>query len=100
MSDVVSLAEFRLRERRLPAVVPDLPEATDPTRLDQMMGAVYFAWDAATGEEATLALRWAHLLLAQSRYLPADPEATTYVLGGQYLQSLQRRRRGDSTTGV
>jgi len=74
--------------------------AWETVRVELLMGSVYCAWEAATREEAVLALGWARRLLGQTRQHAArDVEETTYVLGGQYLQSLISDRRRMAPAG-
>lgn len=65
----------------------------DDLEIDLLMGSVYCAWELSTREEAQLALRWARRMIAQSRLDFANVDETTYVLGGQYLQTLISGRR-------
>ena len=67
--------------------------AMDERDVDLLMGSVYCAWELATPEEASLALRWARHLVAQSHISFSTVDETTYVLGGQYLQALISGRR-------
>ena len=67
--------------------------AMDDAHIDVLMASVYCAWEMSTREEAQLARRWAHRMIAQSRLAFANVDETSYVLGGQYLQTLISARR-------
>lgn len=68
--------------------------AWESVRVEMLMVSVYCAWEAATCEEASLALRWARQLLGHTRqHAVRDVDETTYVLGGQYLQAMICDRR-------
>jgi len=83
-----------------PADVVAASAARESVRVELLMGSVYCAWEAATREEAMLAVGWARQLLGQTRqHAMRDLEETTYVLGGQYLQSLLSDRRRMAAAG-
>ena len=67
--------------------------AGDEASIDLLMGSVYCAWEMSTHDEAQMALHWARHMIAHSRFGFANVEETTYVLGGQYLQTLISARR-------
>ena len=97
LGDLMSGSDGVAPTSRLPAVWSRSGgvaiSTADELQIDLLMASVYCAWEMSTQEEAQLAISWARRMVAQSRLAIADLDETTYLLVGQYLQTLIRGRR-------